>query len=143
MSVSEPLYAGFLGTWILIPESCEYEQGDPPRSGRYRIEERDGHLSFTVEWTAADGTHHDVEFAGLPDGVPVAFAGGDAVDALSITPVSAHELRSSGYWRGEELMVAQRQLDDTGMAMRVTQMVRLPDGSRPANVGVYRRQLVG
>jgi hypothetical protein len=36
-------------------------------------------------------------------------------------------------------MVAQRQLGDSGDAMRTVQMVRLPDGTSPANVSVYRR----
>lgn len=135
------LYADFLGTWVLIPESCEFGQGDPPVSGLYRIEERGDQLVFRIDWTDGSGEHHHVELAGRPDGVPVPFAGGDAVDALSIEAVSPRELRSSGYWRGEELMVAQRQLDDTGMAMRVTQVVRFLDGTRLANVSVYRRQL--
>jgi len=141
MSGAEPLYADFLGTWVLMPETCEYEQGDAPVSGLYRIEERDGQLAFAIDWTGADGAHHHVEFAGSPDGLPVPFAGGDAVDALSVKAVSARELRSAGYWQGEELMVAQRQLDETGTAMRVTQVIRFLDGTRLANVSVYRRQL--
>ena len=97
----------FLGRWVLIPESCQYEQGDPPTNGRYHIEQRDdGSLQFTAEW----------------------------IDA-----VSDRELNSRAYYRGKVRMVAQRQLDDTRSAMRVTQVVYLPDGSRPANVSVYRR----
>ncbi len=38
-------------------------------------------------------------------------------------------------------MVAQRQLDDTGTAMRVTQLVRFPDGTHAANVSIYRKQV--
>ena len=36
-------------------------------------------------------------------------------------------------------MVAQRQLDASGNAMRVTQVVRFADGTSAANVAVYRR----
>ena len=36
-------------------------------------------------------------------------------------------------------MIAQRQLDETGTAMRITQLVRFSDGSQAANVGVYRK----
>ncbi len=36
-------------------------------------------------------------------------------------------------------MVAQRQLDASGNAMRVTQIVRLPNGESPGNVAIYRR----
>jgi hypothetical protein len=130
----------FLGLWVLIPESCKYEQGDPPTGGRYRIEEQDdGILRFTAEWIDADGKEQQVVFSGPPDGSRQAFAGGDLADALSIEAVSDRELNSRAYYKGKVRMVAQRQLDDTRSAMRVTQMVYLPDGSRPANVSIYRR----
>ncbi len=134
-----PAHAGFLGTWLLMPETCIYEQGAPPRAGSYRIEDEGEALRFTIAWTAADGSTHEVTFAGRPDGVAVPFAGGDAVDAMSITLVSPRDLRSAAFWRGQERMVAQRQLDARGDAMRVTQVVRFADGTRAANVAVYRR----
>lgn len=139
MSDSLPLYAGFLGTWILLPESCDYEQGEPPASGTYRIEERDGRLEFAMDWTDSAGKTHHAEFSGVPDGRREPFDGGELADALSVTAVSARELTSAAYRNGAELMVAQRQLDDTGSAMRVTQLVRFLDGTHAANVGVYRK----
>jgi hypothetical protein len=38
-------------------------------------------------------------------------------------------------------MWAERQLDDAGNTMRVVQQVKLPDGSRPTNLSLYRRWL--
>lgn len=134
-----PIYAAFLGTWMLIPDSCDYQQGEPPSAGRYRIEERDGELGFRIEWTDAAGAEHEVSFSGTPDGEPRPFAGGDLADALSIEAASQRELNTAAYFRGAQRMVAQRQLDDTRMAMRVTQLVRFPDGSSLANLAVYRR----
>jgi hypothetical protein len=134
------IYRDFLGLWQLIPESCQYEQGDPPTSGLYRIEENlDGTLEFTAEWTDTDGKPESVSFAGFPDGTKMPFAGGELADALAVEAVSARELNSYAYLGGRELMVAQRQLDSTGQAMRVTQVVRLPNGESPGNVSVYRR----
>ena len=133
------LYRDFLGTWMLIPDSCRYEQGEPPHSGSYHIEERDGHLHFRMQWVDAEGKSEAVEFSGRPDGISVPFPGGELADALAISAVSARELNSSAFLRGRELMVAQRQLDERGQAMRVTQIVRLPDGTSPANVSIYRR----
>lgn len=133
-------YASFLGTWSLIPESCRYEQGEAPRAGRYIISQQGDDLVFRAEWTDAEGRTHEVEFRGPPDGSKIPFAGGPMADSLAIHAVSERELNSYAYLRGSELMVAQRQLDDTGSAMRITQVVRLPDGTAPANVAVYRRQ---
>jgi len=139
--MTPPLYAGFLGIWVLDPTTCDYQQGEPPLAGTYLIEESGGRLAFTIEWVDADDARHEVKFSGVPDGQPVPFAGGDLADAMSVTAVSARELRSSAFWKGAEHMVAQRQLDETRMAMRVTQVVYLPDGIRLANVALYRKQV--
>ena len=138
--MSTPPYEPFLGTWILIPESCRYEQGEAPRAGRYLISLDGTDLVFRAEWTDALGKAQHVEFRGPPDGSKIPFAGGELADALAIDAVSERELNSYAYLRGVELMVAQRQLDSTGSAMRITQLVRLPDGTSPANVSVYRRE---
>ena len=136
-----PIYAGFLGTWILDPRSCEFEQGPAPLAGSYHIEElEDGSLRFTMQWVDATGARHKATFAGKPDGEPSPFPGGELADAMSVAAVSPTELNSSAYWQGVELMVAQRQLDLDGSAMRLIQLVRLPDGTRPTNVSVYYRE---
>ena len=136
----ERVYKDFLGLWQLIPESCQYEQGDPPQSGVYRIEEnKDGTLEFTAEWTDAEGKADSVSFSGFPDGTKMPFNAGELADSLAIEAVSPRELNSYAYLDGRELMVAQRQLDATGQAMRITQIVRLPNGESPGNVAIYRR----
>jgi hypothetical protein len=138
MSDAEP-YAGFIGTWLLIPESCEYEQGDPPQDSVYSIAEQQGRLTFDIRWTAADGRADHVTFEGVPDGAKRPFSGGDLADELSVEVVSPRDLRTAAYWQGRQRMVSQFQLDDTGTAMRVIQLVRFPDGSHLSNVSVYRR----
>lgn len=140
--MSAPLYAAFLGTWTLDPASCDYQQGDAPHAGSYRIREDEGKLFFELRWIDSGGEEHLAELSGVPDGSKAPFAGGDLADALSIDARSPRELNSSAYWRGKERMIAQRQLDQTGTAMRVTQVVFLPDGSHSANVSIYRKQVV-
>ena len=138
--VERPAYARFLGLWTLIPESCRYEQGLAPSSGSYRIEEASPEVvRFVARWTDARQQAHEVSFEGVADGSKIPFDGGELADALAIHAVSERELNSYAYLKGQELMVAQRQLDPTGKAMRITQLVRLPDGTSPANVAVYRR----
>lgn len=137
---SPPVCSRFLGTWVLVPESCDYEQNDPPLSGTYEIRLLDGTLHFDMRWTDSSGEPHAASFSGVPDGEPKPFAGGELADALAITAVSDRELNSSAFFRGRERMVAQRQLDDTGQAMRVIQLVRLPDGTSLRNISIYRRQ---
>jgi len=134
-------FAGFLGSWTLIVDSCDYEQGEPPRAGSYEICEREGRLEFRIEWVDHDGESHEVEFSGVPDGVPAPFAGGDLADALAVIAASPRELNSVASWRGAERMIAQRQLDESGNAMRVVQVVRFEDGTHAANTSVYKKRV--
>jgi len=136
-----PVYAGFLGTWILIPQSCEYEQGEPPTEGAYAITEKAGRLLFAISWTDAQGKEQSATFSGKPDGVPEPFCVPGTVDEMSVQAVSPRELRSTAFWRGKPNMIAQRQLDETGRAMRVVQVVMFPDGERLANVATYTRSI--
>lgn len=139
MSGPAALYQDFLGSWQLIVESCDYQQGDPPRSGSYEISEESERLVFKMRWIDAEGASHEMQFSGVPDGSQEPFAGGELADALCVESVSPRELNSVATFRGKRRMVAQRQLDETGMAMRVTQVIFLPDGSHLANVAVYRK----
>lgn len=142
MNDKSRIYAAFLGAWTLIPESCRFEQGDPPISGSYYITDNDGRLTFLMDWVDAEGRSHQATLDGIPNGGKVPFNGGEIADALSIKAVSPRELNSSAYYKGQERMTAQRQLDDTGEGMRVIQVVRFPDGSRQANVSIYRKQKI-
>lgn len=136
-----PLYSGFLGIWTLIPESCDYEQGEPPVEATYRISEDGDTLVFVMHWVDDKGETHQLQFSGPPNGEPMPFNGGELADALVVTAVSARELTTSALSKGQELMIAQRQLDETGTAMRITQIVRFLNGSTESNVGVYRKNL--
>ena len=81
MASPSPPYEAFLVTWTLQPNSCFYEQGSPPREGRYVIAEQEGRLVFTIDWVDAEGARHHISFAGVPDGKPTPFAGGPLADA--------------------------------------------------------------
>lgn len=139
MTDPAPTFAAFLGAWQLIPASCVYEQGEPPRSGSYEISEDGATLVFSMRWEDAMGEHHHLSFSGRPDGEAAPYEAGELADSLSVSAVSTRELNTSAYLRGEEIMVAQRQLDDTLMAMRITQVVRLVGGTSLFNTSVYRR----
>ena len=74
MSV-DPVYRGFLGTWTLIPESCVYEQSEPPQEGTYLIREEERGLTFVIDWIDAEGEHHQISFSGNPSGERVPIPG--------------------------------------------------------------------
>ena len=130
----------FLGKWILDTTSCEYEQGEPPKSGSYRIIEEGAELVFFMDWVDAEGESHSMSFRGVPDGRKAPFNGGELADALAIECPNEHELNSSAFRQGLELMTAKRYLTDNFQRMEIVQMVLLPDGTTPANRAFYLRE---
>ena len=138
--MSEPVYQRFLGDWTLDVATCEYEQGEPPQSGTYRIEASGDEVNIAMDWIDAEGESHHVSFRGRPDGSRMPFNGGPLADALAITAPSQKELNSAAFRDGVELMTATRTLSDDGVRMIIEQTVHLPDGTSPTNVGVYHRR---
>ncbi len=134
------MYADFLGIWDLDPESCDYEQSEPPSSGYYTIREDKGGLTFDMVWIDAGGESHAHSFTGMPDGRSQPFNGGDLADAISITAASPVALNSAAFYQGRQLMTATRILKDGGSVMEVRQSVLLPDGTQPTNFACYRRR---
>ncbi|MCK0070985.1 MULTISPECIES: hypothetical protein [Kordiimonas] len=136
----KPLYQGFLGEWILDPDSCEYEQGEPPVTGYYAIHQNGEELEFKMAWVDTEGEQHAHSFRCKPDGHQYKFAGGDLADAISVTATSENTLDSSAFYRDQERMMAYRTLVNGGTEMEVVQKVNLPGGGAPSNFARYVRK---
>lgn len=59
----------FTGTWNLIPESCNYEQGIPPVSATHTFTSTGtpNQLHFVVHWKEVDGKENHSEYDVLVD----------------------------------------------------------------------------
>lgn len=135
------IYADFLGIWELEADSCTYQQSEPPVSGHQIISDGPGGLTLQMSWTDREGNTHTYSFAGIPDGKARPFAGGPLADAITISLPSDSELKVSASLKGRELMTAKYLLHADRQFMELIQVVYLPDGSTPTNVGRYRRRL--
>ncbi len=127
------------GTWILVQELCLYEEGQPPRSGLYRINRAEREIGISISWEAQDGTTHAVEFHAPEDGVRQP-AAGPGVSHFSITRISASILDSSAYAGEQEVMYARRTVSHDGLLLATVQVGRRQDGTSFRNFQVYRRQ---
>ncbi|MEO1282717.1 MAG: hypothetical protein AAFV69_13385, partial [Pseudomonadota bacterium] len=108
--MSKPIFERFLGTWVLDPATCQYEQGPPPVSATYHFASEKGEAVITMSWSDADAETHSMTFNGPTDGTLVPFNGGQLADALSIEAPTELELHSSAYLHQLELMTAKRTL---------------------------------
>jgi len=58
----------FLGKWHLVPENSQYEFGEPPKSGTYKILQKDNTLTFVMNWVNSQGEKQAVEYSEICDG---------------------------------------------------------------------------
>lgn len=137
--MADPVHLNFIGTWLLEPGSCEYEQGKPPRSDRHHIAEDNGELVITMNWTDAEGEDHHASFRAPADGSKIPFNGGPLADTLQVSVPSPSELHLSALCDGLELMTATRTLNPDGTAFELVQTVHLADFTTPTNRGTYRK----
>ncbi len=129
----------FLGTWIMDPDESEYDQGDPPKSGTYRIEDDSGLLIFTMNWIDADGTSHSESFSGIPNGKPIRLRESGLVDELVLFFETPRKLVSEARRGGLTIMKAARTLSDDGTSLTIDQVVHVLDDQTFVNTSIYYR----
>ena len=137
--MADRIHRNFLGTWSLDPETCDYEQGEPPRADRHHIAEDAGDLVITMDWTDADGETHHASFRAPLDGSKMPFNGGPLADALQLKTPSSSELSLSAFCDGLELMTAMRTMSTDSSSLLLVQTVHLADFTAPENRGTYFR----
>jgi hypothetical protein len=132
----------YLGTWILLPELCLYEEGNPPASGIYRISQLGDDVRISIEWKAQDGSKHQIEFQAPDSGVKQP-SNNPGTSHFSITRVSPLILDSRAYAGEEEVGYARRRASDDGLLLATVQAGRRTNGTSFRNFQVYRRQIAG
>lgn len=129
----------YIGAWVLVPELCLYEEGNPPEWGIYQIAQLDEGVRISIDWEAQDGSKHHIAFQAPDDGVKQP-SNGPGTSYLSITRVSPLILDSHAYLGEEEVAYARRRVSEDGCLLSTVQVVRRADGTSFRNFQVYRRQ---
>ena len=130
----------FIGTWQLDPSKSNYELGEPPATGWYRLEATETGYLITMAWTTQAGQAMEMAYEGTPDGKVYPYADSDVVDAISMTRVSAVQLNSASFMAGQQIAHAARIMSEDGRVMTVVQSGNRTDGTLFQNTAVYRKQ---
>jgi hypothetical protein len=119
--------SAFFGTWHLVPASCRYEHGQPPREGTYVLEPDGDGIRFAIDWVDGEGeprsATHTLAF-GAHDGLGMYLD-----DARTLTTTAT----------GMLVVHARRELSADGRTMTIAQMGKTPEGRPFVNRSVYRR----
>lgn len=130
----------FLGTWELIPDQSDYQLGQPPASGTYRITANETGYTFNIQWTTADGQEMAAAYDAIPDGQQHPYENPAIADAVSLTRVSEKQLDSASFKDGQQIAHAARILANDNQTMTVIQSGQTPDGGSFSNTAVYHRR---
>lgn len=129
----------FIGVWVLDPEQCIYQLGEPPQAGFYEIQAHGDGYRFIIDWLSADGDEQHTEFEGIPDGVEYPYGDPDIADATSFNRVDALTLASRAIKDGEVINHAIRMISKDGRTMTVSQAILTAEG-RMENIAIYYRK---
>jgi hypothetical protein len=132
----QPAYAG---TWLLLPELCLYDEGDPPTSGVYTLAWSSSGIEISIAWQAADGQSHSISFGGPGDG-SLQPTGNDVPSHLSITHIDASTLDSSAFDGTTEIAYARRRVSGDRRLLVTVQTGVRSDGTRFRSFQVYERE---
>ena len=130
--------ANYLGIWVLVPELCIYQKGDPPISGKYTISGDESEIHFRIDWTDIEGTDHKLEFGGELNGTPQEVVA-PGITGVAYEKVDDNTLDSTAYVNADIVMYARRAVSWRKDLLAVSQVSYTPDGNF-SNFQVYRRE---
>jgi len=128
----------FLGSWSLVPELCQYQDGHPPLSSDYKIDLKNNDVHFDVSWVDEKEKAHHIEFGGPVDGTVNPHNGGKI--EVSFTRIDDLRLDSSTYHNGFEASYVHRKASQDGKLMIVVTVQNHQDEGSTRNFQVYRRR---
>lgn len=127
----------FIGTWQLVPELCQYQDGHPPLSGTYKITENGEDVSMELDWTDEHEKDHHLAYGGPMDGTVIQIKGGKL--EASYTRIDELRLDSASYYDGRETAYAHRKASEDGQLMVVLMVHHHKEERSTRNFQVYRR----
>jgi hypothetical protein len=132
----------FYGEWALDPTQSQYELGNPPASGLYRLAAAGDAIAVTMIWDTVDGQHFEQRYEVIPDGKDYPYDS-SAVDALMCALVDPVTLDTTAKKNGQIVAHGRRTLSADGQTMTIVQSGQTPQGQSFRNLSVYRRKREG
>ncbi|HYC39988.1 MAG TPA: DUF2452 domain-containing protein [Chitinophagaceae bacterium] len=132
----------FLGSWQLFPEKGNYEFGERPRSGTYKIEIVRGErtLQITHNWVSLSGQAFESQFTISANGEMHDFPDRSLADRVQARFADSINFEIHFYRDGIALLHVQHEIMPNGY-LRLTQQGLRQDGPGYSNTEYYHRQL--
>ena len=132
----------FLASWQLFPERCDFESGNPPKSGNYKIESiENGHaLSVSINWVNLENEAFYTQYSIIPDDTERAFNNPELADTIQASIVNASTMVTIFRKSGQCILTVTHEILPNGY-LKITQEGMNPDNQPFKNIEIYHKQL--
>lgn len=132
----------FLASWQLFPEKGNYEFGERPRSGIYKVESAEDkkELAISHNWVSLEGQAFSSQYRILADGGLNGFDQPELADQAQILFTDSIQFEVRFYKEGEVSLHVAHEILPNGY-LKLTQQGRRPDGTPYTNTEIFHKQL--
>ncbi len=132
----------FLASWQLFPEKGEYEFGERPRSGTYRMYsiENERMLSVEMNWVSLESQAFSAQYTILPDGRIHEMENMEIADQADAHFLDGISMETNFYKQGEKTLQVLHDIMPNGY-LRITQKGLKPNSEPYTNTEFYHKQM--
>jgi hypothetical protein len=132
----------FLGSWQLFPEKGNYEFGDRPKNGIYKIESSGEKKEITIShsWTTIENQGFTSQYKIIADGELHEFQDRQFADAVQVELVDSINFELHFYRSGQIILHIVHEIMPNGY-LKITLQGFKDDGSSYNNTEIYHKQM--
>ncbi len=132
----------FLAAWQLFPEKSNYESGERPKSGIYKIESVPGSKSLAIfhNWVSLTNQSFAADYIIEVNGELNDFSDHELADKVQARIPDGISFEIHFYKRGEVALHVMHEILPNGY-LKLTQQGKKEDGAAYTNTEIYHKQL--
>lgn len=132
----------FLASWQLFPEKGQYEWGERPRSGIYRIASSDEKKELLIfhNWVSLEGKAYEAAFRVEASRDLQPYSDTDFADQVQLEMVDSIHFELHFYRKGEAFLHIVHEIQPNGY-LKIVQQGTRSDGSSYTNTEIYHKQM--
>ncbi|MGZ5285810.1 MAG: DUF2452 domain-containing protein [Flavisolibacter sp.] len=132
----------FLGSWQLFPEKGNYELGERPKSGIYKIESEENSktLSISHHWVSLENQGFNAQYKVMADGELHGFSDRQLADTVQVMMVDSISFEMHFYRSAQVVLHILHEIMPNGY-LKLTQQGFNDDGKTYTNTEFFHRQM--
>ncbi len=132
----------FLGSWQLFPEKGNYENGERPKSGLYKVEaaEQKNQLIISHSWVSLENNGFSSQYRVIADSDMHAFEDHGLADEVQVLLTDSITFEMHFYKDGRPLLHVVHEIEPNGY-LKITEQGFKEKGSSFTNTSFYHKQM--